>query len=592
MKATKRNVSLRSRKRMGAHYTPPLLARLVADKLVERIEKGPERTIRWLDPACGVGELLLAGIDAMRHAGLAGWEVVGVEAEPVALRQAAERLQHLGPGSIRLIPGDFLDLVSAFQPQKQLWMAGGAGAHLGGFFDVVIANPPYVRTQVLGAARARKLAAQFGLSGRVDLYHAFVRAIGITLRQGGFLGIITSNRFMTTLAGKAMRRFLTDHFELLEVLDLGDTKLFEAAVLPAVVIARRRSTTQTFRVYSVPFVRVYSEPEAAAGPFCPPPSDRSIVEALAQAAEGCVHVREGRFAITRGSFPVTAGCDQLWGLISPEERGFLDAVRKGSACTVGDLAFVRVGIKTTADEVFLRDDWARLPAAQKPEDDLLRPVLCHEDVQPWAIPGDYVPSRQVLYPHRVANGRKVAVPLAHYPRCQSYLERFRARLEQRHYVREAGRAWYELWVPQDPAAWDMPKLVFPDISPEPRFCFVDRSFVINGDCYWLLLKPGVPPAWLYLILAVANSRLMARFHDASFGNKLYAGRRRYITQYVSKYPLPAYHSPVVREIIQLTKQIIRRLQQGASLDSCMPDISAVQALIPKAYGIRRDEVPP
>src|SRR5205085_1388727 len=44
-------------------------------------------------------------------------------------------------------------------------------------FDLVIANPPYVRTQILGAAQARSLAGQFGLTGRTDLYHAFVLAI-------------------------------------------------------------------------------------------------------------------------------------------------------------------------------------------------------------------------------------------------------------------------------------------------------------------------------------------------------------------------------------------------------------------------------
>src|SRR5256885_12094823 len=47
------------------------------------------------------------------------------------------------------------------------------------------------------------------------------------------------------------------------------------------------------------------------------------------------------------------------------------------------------------------------------------------------------------------------------------LERHREALEARRYVVEAGRQWYELWVPQDPAAWEAPKLVFRDISEHP-----------------------------------------------------------------------------------------------------------------------------
>ena len=62
-------------------------------------------------------------------------------------------------------------------------------------FDAVIANPPYVRTQVLGAATAQELARRFRLTGRVDLYHAFAKAIANVLKPGGILGLLTSNRF-------------------------------------------------------------------------------------------------------------------------------------------------------------------------------------------------------------------------------------------------------------------------------------------------------------------------------------------------------------------------------------------------------------
>ena len=48
---------------------------------------------------------------------------------------------------------------------------------------------------MLGAVGAKKLATRFGLTGRVDLYHAFVKAMTMALRGGGWLGLLTSNRF-------------------------------------------------------------------------------------------------------------------------------------------------------------------------------------------------------------------------------------------------------------------------------------------------------------------------------------------------------------------------------------------------------------
>lgn len=288
----------------GSALQAPLLARLVADKIFGGIDEARSGPIRLLDPACGSGELLMAGIDAMFKVGLRDWEVVGVEADPDALGQARERLQAGDHGSVRLVAGDFLDLATAFQSQGQLWSAQPGDSPLGKRFDAVIANPPYVRTQVLGAERAQRLATRFGLSGRVDLYHAFVRAIGDTVRKGGILGIITSNRFMTTLAGKAVRSFFADHFEVLEVIDLGDTKLFEAAVLPAVVIARRRPSAKASRSYSVPFVRVYSQSRVSPDAEDSAHIRSSILETIEAGVEGLVQVPEGRFAITRGAFPL------------------------------------------------------------------------------------------------------------------------------------------------------------------------------------------------------------------------------------------------------------------------------------------------
>ena len=62
--------------------------------------------------------------------------------------------------------------------------------------------------------------------------------------------------------------------------------------------------------------------------------------------------------------------------------------------------------------------------------------------------------------------------------------------------------------------------------------------------------------WLYLILGIANSVLMTRFHDLSFNNKLYSGRRRYLTQYVEKYPLLDIQCKSAKRIIENVKRIL------------------------------------
>jgi hypothetical protein len=54
---------------------------------------------------------------------------------------------------------------------------------------------------------------------------------------------------------------------------------------------------------------------------------------------------------------------------------------------------------------------------------------------------------------------------------------------------------------------------------------------------------------LLLIQGVANSALMAQYHDFCFNNNLYSGRRRYLSQYIEKYPIPDPYNAFSKRIV-------------------------------------------
>jgi adenine-specific DNA-methyltransferase len=439
-----------------------------------------------------------------------------------------------------------------------------------------VANPPYVRTQVLGSHRSRQLARQFDLTGRVDLYHAFVKAMAATLKPGGVLGLLTSNRFLTVKSGAALRRLFRTEFEVEEVYDMGDTKLFDAAVLPVVVVCRRNSPSATSRCA---FVRVYEYRNDQTPPLADH-SCRSALDALLdRRVKGIVRTPKGTYTVERGTL-LAGGPEDVWSLTTPESREWLRVVQSNRECSFGDLSVVRVGIKTTADKVFLRNDWSSLPVEQQPEDPLLRPLITH------SIAGRWRPDRppgvaRVLYPHMVKDGKRVPIALDDYPRASNYLTAYRQRLQRRKYVMDAGRQWYEIWVPHNPDEWQRPKIVFPDIAEVPRF-FLDRSgAVVNGDCYWITLKNGIEEGWLLMMLAVANSSFITKYYDVVFHNKLYAGRRRFMTQYVKEFPLPAIHSRVGRQIVALGSTLVDGLGESGDEDS-------INSLVWEAFGLREE----
>ena len=194
------------------------------------------------------------------------------------------------------------------------------------------------------------------------------------------------------------------------------------------------------------------------------------------------------------------------------------------------------------------------------------------------------PTKRVLYPHAAENGRRFTVDLDQYPRAAAYFERNRTRLTRRKYVTDGAREWSEIWVPHNPGDWAKPKIAYPNISEHPRFFFDASGAVIQGDCYWITLNPGAGSDWLLLMLAVANSTFITKYYDAVFHNKLYAGRRRFMTQYVSKFPLPALQSPTARRIVREVSRILKAGQVTEAAER------TVNGLVWQAFGLA-EEIP-
>ena len=125
---------------------------------------------------------------------------------------------------------------------------------------------------------------------------------------------------------------------------------------------------------------------------------------------------------------------------------------------------VRVGIKTTADQVFIRSDWDDMPEDRRPEDCLLRLIFSHDDAGRWRSRTSNESLKKILYTHEVRDAKRVAIDIERYPCAAAYLRQYRERLKRRKYVIKANRKWYEIWVPQDPLALGRPKLIFPILT--------------------------------------------------------------------------------------------------------------------------------
>ncbi len=545
-------------KATGSHYTPPELARFLAERLVAEVDLCQLPELRVLDPACGDGELLVALANSLSDNTLRNTVITGIELDDLSLGNAQERLEAFGSKSNFFKRMDFLELYIGSEAQIGLFNNGPPTNKTIPPVDIIIANPPYVRTQVLGARKSQELAKAFRLKGRIDLYQAFLVAMTQCLKDSGIIGVITSNRFISTKGGASIREFIAENYEILELIDLGDTKLFEAAVLPAILIARKLpSTSRSPTNPRLPnrFVRIYENRTSNRDDREKPVQVDSVYDIIKQSSDGEYLVSKTRFKLSTGTLSISNLSSEPWQMVTAPEKEWIGKVESAAKCRIGDVVKVRVGIKTTADQVFIRSDWDDMPEDRRPEDCLLHPILSHDDAGRWRSGTGNESLKKILYTHEVRDAKRVAVDIERYPCAAAYLRQHRERLERRKYVIEANRKWYEIWVPQDPLALGRPKLIFPDISPSPMFFYDNEGLMVDGNCYWIVSEKENTDM-LFLIQGIANSNLMTRYHELVFNNKLYAGRRRYLTQYVEKYPMPDRHSEYSRRIVDLVKKLV------------------------------------
>ena len=528
-------------KNSGATFTPSGLADFLAEKLISEISQAPTTSFTILDPACGEGELL-ASIARKFDSTNDKINLKGFDTNVDYLLAAKAKLSEF-KFDIDIQNKDFLNTEGASFEPLNLFTQKISDEYA----DLIIANPPYVRTQLLGAEKAQEIAKRFNLKGRIDLYYPFLIAMTNVLKKGGLLGVITSNRYLFTKSGESIRTFLLDNYDPIEVIDLGDTKIFDAAVLPAIFIGRKKIKKNQLST-QCKFAKIYefvngSEKDAIKA--------ESLFQVLNSDKPGVYSVLDKKYKYTVGLLKHTPNKSDIWQMTNAEENQWIDKINGNAAFFIGDKFKVRVGAKSCADNVFLKQNWEENSVI--PESSLFKKLISQENIQRWRFSSEN--DLRIIYPHYSENGKRLVIDLEDYPKAKKYFEANKEQLESRRYLMEAGRKYYEMWVPQNPQLWAFPKLVFPDISVEARFFYDENGSVVNGNCYWIVAQTEEEKELLLLIQGVANSNLMARYHDLCFNNKLYSGRRRYFSQFIEKYPIPDPNRDSSKQIVETVKKL-------------------------------------
>jgi len=240
------------RKATGAFYTPLQIARFLAREALSLAEGAGGRPPTVTDPACGCGSLL---IEALRHlceergtppveaaAGLRGYDrdAAAVSLARLALTVTARHLGARGSELRRVA-----DLLGANLIAGDALM-GEALVRT----DCVLMNPPYIRAARAGGNRV-SIRRRFPTAvGAFDLQVPFVELALGCVREGGALGLLTSNKLLVADYGRALRRRLAEEVTVVWLVDLADCRGAQpsALVSQAILIAVKREAADGHEV--------------------------------------------------------------------------------------------------------------------------------------------------------------------------------------------------------------------------------------------------------------------------------------------------------------------------------------------------------
>ncbi|MCL4216650.1 MAG: Eco57I restriction-modification methylase domain-containing protein, partial [Candidatus Hydrogenedentes bacterium] len=121
------------------------------------------------------------------------------------------------------------------------WAIDFAEVFADGGFDIVLANPPYVRQELIKDIKPQ-LHHVYGsfYSGTADLYcYFYARALEL-LRPGGMLAFISSNKWFRAAYGSKLRTLIGTTCTISSITDFGDLPVFQSATAyPMVFIATK-----------------------------------------------------------------------------------------------------------------------------------------------------------------------------------------------------------------------------------------------------------------------------------------------------------------------------------------------------------------
>lgn len=625
-----RHLPPEERKELGEFYTPTS----VVDMILDRVGYTPDNPIDQpehdlLDPACGSGTFLVraAGrlLERLDNRNVPPEEAIdimqdrlwGFDLNPFAChitemnllfqvidlyREVKESNPEYSLDRFNVYQTDSLrrqtqtsmtvNLSDALRRQFQQEQRAADDAKTRDDYGYVVMNPPYVRIQNLPDGPAREDYDDYHSAYyNYDIYLLFIEKAGEWLREGGKLGIITSNQFLDSRYGERARELIPQRYRIGELINIGDVDVFaHATTYPIIMIMEGLDRNQirsaddfVVEDYRFSYVSVgesmedWIESDSISGWDAGNGSERGedqnhrVVDLLSlglpdewgadslpvenRVASEQIPIPdeiswEDQPPLTAYPVESEAIADSDWQFAPADEQEVLNWMedRGDELRSYGNNKKVERGLRTGKNPVFIVDE--ETVNEYGIEDELVHPILGGKQVKRWESlwDGDYV-----IY-------TPPGTDIEEYPNTKAYYNDGdnRAELEDRYCVREEGEDYWALDKSKDPDLFHQPKIITPDIAYYNNY-WVDnsREFYCLDTTYYV--SPENPDLVWYLV-GILNSNL-AQFYIRRNAASYRGNYLRYKSEYIGDIPIPDPESDGVdEELVNSISNTAERMQ--------------------------------
>lgn len=433
-----------------------------------------------------------------------------------------------------------------------------------GGFDVVIANPPYVRHEAIKEIKP-ELRAEFGdfYCGTADIYTYFYKKGVNILKANGHLCFIAPNKFMRAGYGRNTRTLLTTEVTPLVVIDFCDLPIFDATTYPAIILCKRGTDDSGNKAIAATF------------------TDAAQLERL-----------EETLSFIAFKIPVSALKEEGWNLERPEVLALMEKL-KNAGKPLGEYVEGKFyyGIKTGLNEAFVIDAETRkrLISEDPKSKELIKPWLRGRDIKKWKAEWAklyviFIPWHFPLHDDASIQGASEKAEKAfqnQYPAIYKHLIQFKELLSKRNAAETGVR--YEWYALQRCAAtyykeFEEPKIIWGNMATSPKFAFDSDGFYISApanllpasDSYLVGLLNSSICKWLIAFLAAVRG-----------GNFL-----EFKPMYVEQVPVYAASEMEKAPIIERVNKILANPESPE-----VPSLEAeIDRLVYALYGLTPEEI--